>query len=158
MKTLQEYGGNTASANDPIKNAGKSLVLSSLPDLRKFAAKIHPLWLPALRTIELQLPFIDTTRQQAWQKKMQRLMRACGCFGGAVCTVLALGGCLAVGFSGGLDDVDGGLNGRRVVVAAGIVIAAGFLGKIISLALSRLILQRLVTQIIHTVETENNTT
>jgi hypothetical protein len=129
------------------------IILSSSHDLRVFAAQIHPFGMDVPRQVELQIPSMSTARQQIWHKRIRKRLQACGCPAGAACTLLALAYCIAAQFNlvGGLES-----NGwRGILIAAGIVISAGFLGKMGALFLSRMLLKRDVKRLILIVEEES---
>lgn len=134
--------------NEPV-------ILASSHDFRVFATQIHPFWTVLPRQVELQLPFISTTKQQSWHNRIQRHMRACGCFTGAVCTLLALAYYIAAEFNyaGGLD----GNGWRSILVAASVVVMSGFCGKMVALVLSRMLLKRDIKQLLSVVEQESKT-
>jgi hypothetical protein len=107
------------------------------------------------RQIELQFPSISTAKQQIWHKRIHKRLQACGCPAGAVCTLLALAYCIAAHLNlvGGLES-----NGwQSILVAAVIVISAGFLGKMGSLFLARMLLKRDIKHLIFIVERESST-
>lgn len=132
----------------------KPLVLASVDDLQAFAARIHPLALDLPGRIDLQLPLFSPENTNNWNARLQRHLRACGCFTGAVCTLLALAYCIATPFwsIGGFGS-DGW---RRFALPAGFVVLAGFMGKIAALVVAKLLLRRDIRRLLAVIEGETN--
>jgi hypothetical protein len=116
------------------------VVLASVRALEAFAERIRPFWSDGPHKVELQLPLLDPVEQVRWGKRIERHAFACGCFAAAGCALLTVGYCVLVG-QGLLAGPD--LSGwMGILKAAGMVILAGLTGKLVAIAIARMLAKR----------------